>query len=219
MLHNPVSNSALSPSSSLSGIGWMASDPDNLLVLLRTFSLPSFLFILIPFPCSSLSPIQSSFSSHRLPSLPLQTWLLLTLSCALGPSSPLPLYQPLIFHPCLQHFWFLLPSPLFLFSPVVSEVIFSQIPALCFSSLSLLQSTENTEKRACSLIMSSRLSSNAGWMPSSALPASTKDFNWTKTHFHLQKMQTLEHYLLHHSSLHCKSSASSIFCKLPRVPC
>lgn len=118
MLHNTVSNSALSPSSSLSGIGWTASDPDNLLVLLKTFSLPFFLFKLNPFLCSSLSPIQSSFSSHKLPSLPLQTWLLLTLSCGLAPSSPLPLYKAHTFHPCLQHFWFLL--PLLPFAPLPS---------------------------------------------------------------------------------------------------
>lgn len=91
-----------------------------------------FLFLLIPFHCSSLLPIQSSFSKHKLPCLPLQTWLLLDLSCGLASYFPPPLYQALIFHPCLQHFWFLLLSSLLFLSPVVLEVIFSEIPTLCF---------------------------------------------------------------------------------------
>ena len=56
MLQNAVSNSALLSSRSLCSIGWMASDPDNLLVLLKTFSLPFFpspidpISLFFPFP-------------------------------------------------------------------------------------------------------------------------------------------------------------------------
>lgn len=162
--------------------------------------------------------MQSSVSSHNLSSLPLQIWLLLTLSHGLStsPFSPLPLPSTYISStPAL-----LVPSPISPVAPLPSCVR-GHILLNLSSTLLLLKPLaihRNTERRASSLIRSFRLASNAGWMPSSTLPASTRDLNWYKKHFGLQKIETLEHYLLHHSFLHSNSSASSISRKLPRFP-
>lgn len=129
--------------------------------------------------------MQSSVSSHNLSSLPLQTWLLLTLSHGLATSpSLLSLYQAHIFHPPL-----LVPSPISPVAPLPSCVR-GHILLNLSSMLLLLKPLaihRNTERRASSLIRSFRLASNAGWMPSSTLPASTRDFNWYKKHLGPQK--------------------------------
>lgn len=79
-------------------------------MLLKIFSQVFFLFILTPFHCSSLSSIQSSFSSHKLPCLPLQTtatgslmWIGILFS---SPSLPSPYISPMLTT-------LLVPSPVF----------------------------------------------------------------------------------------------------------
>lgn len=149
-----------------------------------------FLFTLIPFHCSSPPPIQSSFSNHKLPCLPLQIQLLLDLSCGLASCSPLPLYQALIFHPCLQRFWFILLSSLLLLSPSCFRGHILLNPSF---RLFLLKTTAFHRKYREEGSFSSGFPAMLGWMSSSALPASTRDFNWYKKCFCLQQMQILEH--------------------------
>lgn len=172
--------------------------------------MPFFLFILIPF--SFLFPFpkpiilfQTETSLSSTPNMSITDFLRWLSPCS--PSLP---------SSCMSSVstTLLLPSPICPFAPPPSCIRGLSFLGYPSSILFSLSHAVHRKQRLFSYNVQQH------WLDAFQCSSShyTTDFNWYEKHFYLQKMQNLEHYLIHCSSLHFNSSAPSISLELPGLP-